>query len=158
MDWSGHSMYKFHPQSLQNTHLSHCLRHQWLHDPNLITSQMNNIATQRTLPRARMNGAEIVLKSTDRRSIITLFLHVQGLDNGNLTAFISRVARWNYFSNMWYFISANLKKITVYCIQNCEGGHKWRLSRVHYNCKIIVCNVNCRNNTLPTMLKTLFKI
>ena len=58
------------------------------------------IATQRTLLWARVNGTEIVLKSTDRRSNLSLFLYVQGLMHGCLIVFISRVIRWNCFSKM----------------------------------------------------------
>ena len=40
--------------------------------------QMNTIATQRSLLWVGVNGTEIVFKSANRRSHITLFLHFQG--------------------------------------------------------------------------------
>ena len=52
----------------------------WRHNP--IQHRDVTIATQRTLLRAHVNTTEIVLKSTDRRSNIYLFLHVQGLIHG----------------------------------------------------------------------------
>ena len=98
MNRSGHSRHKSHSQSAQCTRPSHCLRQQWRHNP--IQLRDVTIATQRTLLRARVNGTEIVLKSTDRRSNWSLFLYVQGLMHGCLIVFISRVIRWNCFSEM----------------------------------------------------------
>ena len=48
-----------------------------------------------------MNGTEIILKSTDRRSNSSRFLYVQGLIHGYLIVFISRLIRSNCFSKMW---------------------------------------------------------
>ena len=90
---------KSHSQPVQCTRPSHCQRQQWRHNP--IELRDVTIATQRTLLGAHVNGTEIVLKSTDRRSNISLFLHVQGLIHGCLIVFISRVIRWNCFSKMW---------------------------------------------------------
>ena len=73
----GHSRYQSHSQSTQSTHLSHCLRQQWRHNP--IQHRDVTIATQGTLLWAHVNGTEINVKSTDRRSNIYLFLYVQGL-------------------------------------------------------------------------------
>ena len=58
----------------------HCLRQQWRHNP--IQRCDFTIATQGTLLRAHVNTTEIVLKSTDRRSNMSLFLYVQGLIHG----------------------------------------------------------------------------
>ena len=55
----------------------------------------------KTLLRVHVNVTEIVLKSTDRRSNITVFLHVRGLNHRCMTMFISRVIRCNCFSKMW---------------------------------------------------------
>ena len=70
---------------------------------NDVTIPFNSvtITTQITLLRAHVNGTEIVLKSTDRRSNISPFLYVQGLIHGSLIVVISRVMRWNCFSKMW---------------------------------------------------------
>ena len=57
---------------------------------NFMTSKMNTKATLRTLLQSHLYGTEIVLKSTDRLSNITLFLHVQWLNHRCLTVFISR--------------------------------------------------------------------
>ena len=84
---------------VQCTRPSHCQRQQWRHNP--IQLRDVTIATQRTLLGAHVNGTEIVLKSTDWRSNISLFLYVQGLIHGCLIVFISRVIRWNCFSKMW---------------------------------------------------------
>ena len=77
---SGHSRQKSHSQSVQCTRPSHCLRQQWRHNP--IELRDVTIATQRTLLRAHVNTTKIVLKSTDRRSNMSLFLYVQGLIHG----------------------------------------------------------------------------
>ena len=98
MNWSGHSRHKSHSQPVQCTRPSHCQRQQWRHNP--IQLRDVTIATQRTLLGAHANGTEIVLKSTDRRSNISLFLYVQGQIHGCLIVFISRVIRWNCFSKM----------------------------------------------------------
>ena len=90
---SGHSKHKSHSQSVQWP--SHCLHQQWRHNP--IQLHDVTIATQRTLLRARVNGNEIVLKSTDQHSNLSLFPYVQGLMHGCLIVFISRVIRWNCF-------------------------------------------------------------
>ena len=90
---------KSHSQSVQCTRPSHCLRQQWRHNP--IQLRDVTIATQRTLLRAHVNTTEIVLKSTDRRSNMFLFLNVQGLIRGCSIVFISRVIRWICFSKMW---------------------------------------------------------
>ena len=80
-----------------------CLLHQWRHNP----SQPHDvtIATQITLLRTHVNGTEIVLKSTDRRSKMTLFLDVQGLNHGCLTGFISREV-----SKMWRILMPRILK------------------------------------------------
>ena len=78
----------------------HCLRRRWRH--NTIQVHDVTIATQRILPRARMNGTAIALKSADRRSNITRYLHEQGLNHACLTVFISRVIKWNCFSKIWH--------------------------------------------------------
>ena len=95
---SGHSRHKSHSQSVQCTRPSHCLRQQWRHNP--IQHRDVTIATQRTLLRAHVNGTQIVLKSTDRRSNLSLFLYIQGLIHGCLIVFLSRVIRWNCFSKL----------------------------------------------------------
>ena len=87
-----------HSQSVQCTRTSHCLRQQWRH--NTIQLRDVTIATQRTLLRAHVNGTDVVLKSTNRRSNLSLFLYLQGLMHGCLIVFISRVIRWNCFSKM----------------------------------------------------------
>ena len=51
--------------------------------------------------RAHVNGTEIILKSTDRRSNFSRFLYVQWLIHGYLIMFILRVIRLNCFSKMW---------------------------------------------------------
>ena len=99
MNWSGHSRHKSHSQHVQCTRPSHCQRQQGRHNP--IQHRDVIMTTQRTLLGAHVNGTEIVLKSTDRRSNIFLFLYVQGLIHGCLIVFISRVIRWNCFSEMW---------------------------------------------------------
>ena len=104
-----------HSQSLQCTRPSHCPRQQWRNNP--IQLHDVTIATQRTSLRARVYGAEIVLNSTDRRSNISLFLHVQGSNHGCLTVFISRVIRLNSFSKMWCILLPRIfKKITTYSV------------------------------------------
>ena len=90
--------HKSHSQSAQCTHPSHCLRQQWRH--NSIQLRDVTIATQRTLLRARVNGTDVVLQSTDRHSNLSLFLYIQGLMHGCLIVFISREIRWNCFSKM----------------------------------------------------------
>ena len=99
MNRSGHSRHKSHSQSIQCTRPSHCLSQQWRHNP--IQLRDVTIATHRALLWAHANGTDIVLKSTDRRSNISLFLYVHGLIHGCLKVFISRVIRWNCFSKMW---------------------------------------------------------
>ena len=96
---SGQSRHKSHYQSAQCTRPSHCLRQQWRHNP--IQLRDVTIATQWALLRAHVNRTEIIWKSTDRRSNLSLFLYVQGLIHGCLMMFISRVIRWNCFSKMW---------------------------------------------------------
>ena len=59
-----------------------------MHSPQPFQLRDVTIATQRTLLQARVNGTEIVLKSTDRRSNLSLFLYVQGLIHGCLIVFI----------------------------------------------------------------------
>ena len=97
-DRSGHSRHKSHSQSVQCTRPSHCLLQQWRHNPIQLCDV--TIATQRTLLRMRVNGTEIVLKSTDRRPNLSLFLYAQGLMHKCLIVFISRVIRWNCFSKI----------------------------------------------------------
>ena len=99
MNRSGHSRHKSHSQSVQCTRPSHCLRQQWRHNP--IQLRDVTIATQRTLLWAHVNGTEIVLKSTDRCSNLSLFLYVQGLIHGCSIVCMSRVIRCNCFSKMW---------------------------------------------------------
>ena len=137
MNWSGHSRHKSHSQPVQCTRPSYCQRQQWRHNP--IQLRDVTIATQRTLLGAHVNGTEIVLKSTDRRSNISVFLHVQGLIHGCLIVFISRVIRWNCFSKMWRI---SLPRI----LQNNDlqwGDRKRRLSRVH-----CICTMHCVQCTL----------
>ena len=100
MNRSGHSRHKSYSQSIQCTRPSHCLSQQWRHNP--IQLRDVTIATQRTLLWTHANGTDIALKSTDRRSDISLFLYVHGLIHGCLIVFISRVIRWNCFSKMWH--------------------------------------------------------
>ena len=87
------------PNQYKCTRPSHCLRQQWRH--NTIQLRDVTIATQRTLLRAQVDGTEIVLKSTDRRSNISLFLYVPGLMHGCLIMFILKAIRWNCFGKMW---------------------------------------------------------
>ena len=68
------------PDLVQCTRPSHCLRQQWRHNP--IQRRDVTIATQGTLLRVHVYTTEIVLKSTDRRSNMSLFLYVQGLIHG----------------------------------------------------------------------------
>ena len=96
---SGHSRHKSHSQSVQCTRPGHCLSQQWRHNP--IQLRDVTITTQRTLLRTHVNGAEIVLKSTDRRSNLSPFLYEQGLISGCLIVLTSRVIRLNCFSKMW---------------------------------------------------------
>ena len=99
MNRSGHSRHKSHSQSVQCTRPSYCLRQRWRHNP--IQLRDVTIATQRTLLRELVNGTEIILKSTDRRSNLSRFLYVQGLMHGYLMVYISKVIRLNCFSKMW---------------------------------------------------------
>ena len=55
----------------------------------------------RNVLRAHVYGTEIILKSTDRRSNLSIFLYVQGLIHGYLIVFTSMVIRLNCFSKMW---------------------------------------------------------
>ena len=92
-------MHKSYSQWVECTHPSHCLRQRRRHNP--IELHDVTIVTQNTLLRARMNGTEIVLKPTDRRSEITLLHHVQGRNHGCLTVFIWMIARKKYFIKAW---------------------------------------------------------
>ena len=132
MNRSGHSWHKSHSQSVQCTRPGHCLSQQWRHNP--IQLRDVTIATQRTLLRTHVNGAEIVLKSTDRRSNLSPFLYVQGLISGCLIVLTSRVIR-----------------LTV-LTKNRRGDLKRRLSRVHYIVQCTVYNARWGNNALQTML------
>ena len=152
MNQSGHSRHKSHSQSIQCTRPSHCLRQQWRHNP--IQFRDVTIATQRTLLWAHANGTDIVLKSTDRRSNISLFLYVHGLIHGCLIVFISRVIRWNCFSKMW---SISLPHI----LQNNDLQCWLKTAGVIANDGFLECivfvqctvyNARRRNNALPTML------
>ena len=132
---SGHSRHNFHSQSVQSTRPRHCLRQQWRHNP--IQQRDVTIATQRTLLRAHVNGTKIVLKSTDRHSIISLFPCVQGLIHRCLIVFMSMEIRWNCFSKMWRIsLSRILQNNDIQCwiIKSGGGDHKQRLSRVRYIC------------------------
>ena len=152
MNRSGHSRHKSHSQSVQCTRPSHCLRQQWRHNP--IQLRDVTIATQRTLLRARVNGTEIVLKSRDRRSNLSLFLYVQGLMHGCLIVFISRVIRWNCFSKILRISLPRILQNNDFTVLTKNGGgdHKRRLSRVHYIVQCTVYNARWRNNALQTML------
>ena len=143
MNRSGHSRHKSYSQSIQCTRPSHCLRQQWRHNP--IQLRDVTIATQRTLLWAHANGTDIVLKSTDRRSNISLFLYVHGLIHGCLIVFISRVIRWNCFSKMWHISLLHiLQNNDLQCwLKNGGGDRKRRLSRVH-----CICTMHCVQCTL----------
>ena len=118
---SGHSRLSSHYQSAQCTHPSHRLRQQWRHNP--IQLRDVTIATQRMLMRARVNGTEIVLKSTDRSSKLSLFRYVQMLMHGCLIVFISRVIRWNCFSKMWRIsLPRILQNSDLQCKLKTAGG------------------------------------
>ena len=130
MNRSGYSRHKSHSQSIQCTRPSHCLRQQWRHNP--IQLRDVTIATQRTLLRAHVNGTEIVLKTTDRRSNLSLFLYVQGLMHGCLKVFIWRVIRWNFFSKMWRI---SLPRV----LQNNDLPYKLKTARVITNDGFLEC-------------------
>ena len=140
MNRGGHSRQKSHSQSVQCTRPSHCLRQQWRHNPIQLCDV--TIATQRTLLRAHVNTTEIVLKSTDRRSNMFLFLNVQGLIRGCSIVFISRVIRWICFSKMWRISLTRILQNND-LIKNGGGDHKRQLSRVHY-----ICTMHCVQCTL----------
>ena len=152
MNRSGHSRHKSHSQSVQCICPSHCLRQQWRHNP--IQLRDVTTATQRTLLRAHVNGTEIGLKSTDRRSNSSLFLYAQGLIHGCLIMFISRIIRWNCFSKIWRIsLPRILQKRRFTVLTKCGGGdHKRRLFRMHYIVQCTVCNARWRNNALQTIL------
>ena len=152
MNRSGHSRQKSHSQSVQCTRPSHCLRQQWRHNP--IQRRDVTIATQRTLLRAHVNTTEIVLKSTDRRSNMSLFLYVQGLIHGCQIVFISRVIRWFFFSQMWRI---SLPRI----LQNNDLQCSIKTAGVITNDGFLECiifvqctvyNARWRHNALHTML------
>ena len=101
----------------------------------------------KTLLRAHVNGTVIGLKYTDKWLNITLFLHVQGLNHGYLTVFISTVMRLNCFSKMWHILLPRILKITIYSVnwkRRCD--HTWRLSRVHY-----IFTMHCIMHSQETM-------
>ena len=152
MNWSGHSRHKSHSQHVQCTRPSHCQRRQWRHNP--IQHRDVTIATQRTLLGAHVNGTEIVLKSTDRRSNISLFLYVQGLIHGCLKVFISRVIRWNCFSKMWRIsLPRMLQNNVLQCWLKTAGviaNDGFLECIVFVQCTVY--NARWRNNALPTML------
>ena len=87
----------------------------------------------------------IVLKSTDRRSNISLFLYYHGLIHGCLIVFISRVIRWNCFSKMWHISLPHiLQNNDLQCwLKNGGGDRKRGLSRVH-----CICTMHCVQCTL----------
>ena len=152
MNWSGHSRHTSHSQPVQCTRPSHCQRQQWRHNP--IQLRDVTIATQRTLLGAHVNGTEIVLKSTDRRSNISVFLHVQGLIHGCLIVFISQVIRWNCFSKMWRISLPRM-------LQNNDLQCELKTAGVIANGGFLECivfvqctvyNARWGNNALPTML------
>ena len=91
------------------------------------------IATQRTLLREHVNGAQIVLKSTDRRSNISQCLYVQGLIHWCLMVFSSREIKWNRHSKCGVLhCHVNYKWQFTVLIENDTGDRNRRLSRVHY--------------------------
>ena len=99
MNRSGHSRHKSHSQSVQ------CTSPQPL-STSAMTSQSHSTpwrhnSNTKNVLWAHVNGTEIILKSTDRRSNPFRFLYVQGLIHGYLIVFISRVIRSNCFSKMW---------------------------------------------------------
>ena len=150
MNRSGHSRHKSNSQSVQKTRPSHCLRQQWRHDPIQIHDV--TIATQRMLLREQVNGIEIILKSTDRRLNLSLFVYVQGLIHGCVIVFISRVIRWNCFSKMWRIsLLCILHNTDLQCQLKWRCDHKRRLSSVHCIVQCTVYNARWRNNALQTM-------
>ena len=152
VNWSGHSRHKSHSQPVQCTRPSHCLRPQWRHNP--IQHSDVTIATQRTLLRAHVNGTEIVLKSTDRRSNISLFLYVQGLIHGSLIICYIKGNQMNLISEMWRILLLRiLQKIRFTVLTKTVG--------VIANDGILECivfvqctlyNARWRDNALPTIL------
>ena len=84
-------------------------------------SQANSIATRRTLSRPRMNGTEIVLKSIERHSTMTLFLRIQGLNHGCWTVFISRVIKLNCFRKIWCMLLPRIFKKIGFQVLTING-------------------------------------
>ena len=97
----GHFMHKSHPQSVKCTCPSHSLRHQWRHN----ASEFHDItiATKITLLPAseRKWNRNLSEKCTDRHSNIVLFRHVQWLNCGCLTVFMSTGIRCHCLSKIW---------------------------------------------------------
>ena len=84
-------------------------------------------------------GAEIVIKSTDRLFTIALFLPVQDIKHGCLTALISREIKWICFNNICLFQPSRIIKIAIYSVDwKLRGDHNCRLFRVLYilNCTV----------------------
>ena len=109
-----------------------------MHSPQPATVYVSNdvpIVTQRTLLRARVNRIEIVLKSTDRSSKITLFLPVQGLNHGCLTVFMSRAIRRNCFNKIWRILLSRILRKPKITIVSCgDGPFKFSIRHVlHIN-------------------------
>ena len=82
---------------------------------NSITSQMNTIATQRILQQVHLNEIEIVLKSMEWRSNITILLAVQRLNHWCLTVFMLRLIRWDFFSKICILLLPILKNNNLQC-------------------------------------------
>ena len=107
---------------------------------NSITRQMNNVATKINLRWARVNGAEIVLKSTDGRSSLALCLHVQGLYPGCFTILISRVTRLNCFdSSLYISLSRGL----------------WNNDDINHNNILYICILMWQKRVAPCMSITI---
>ena len=148
MNRSGHSMYKSQSQSVQCTRPSRCLRQQWRHNP--IHLRDVTIATQRTFLWVHVNVTEIVLKSKDWRSNLSLFLYAQGRKHGCLIVFISRVIRRNDFSKTWHISLPCILRNNGYL--QMAGVIRNDGFRVHYIVQCTVYNARWRNNALQTML------
>ena len=148
---SGHSRHKSHSQTVQCTCPSRCLHKQWRHN----SIQLRDVikAALRTLVWTYVNGTEIVLKSMDRSSNVSLFLYVQGLIYRYLIVFISSVIRWNFSAKCGVFHCRTYYKITIYCRTKTAGviTNDGFLECIIF-AQCTVYNARWRNNRLQTML------
>ena len=93
----GYSMHKSH----SNRYNALALAIVYISNPRQINDFTNaNLINTKTYLWARVNGTEIVLKSTDRHSAIYLSRYVQGLFHRCLTVLISKVIGWICFNTV----------------------------------------------------------